>query len=131
MKREIINPWTWQEALGFVHGNKVSDVESTFYLAGQTSCDDNGHSLFPGDMEKQIDQVLNNIAIILQQGGMDFTNVVRLNIYTVDMEKMMQAHDHMTSNLKHRGCQHTGCLLGVTALASPDALVEIEITAVK
>ena len=131
MKREIINPWTWQEALGFVHGNKVTNAESTFYLAGQTASDENGHCLFPGDMEKQIDVVLNNIAAILEQGGMDFSNVVRLNIYTVDMEKMMAAHDHMTSSLKQRNCQHTGCLLGVTALASPGALIEMEVTAVK
>ncbi len=131
MKREIINPWTWQEALGFVHGNKVSNAESTFFLAGQTASDENGHCLHPGDMAKQIDRVLENIATILEQGDMDFSNVMRLNIYTVDMDKMMQAHDHMTSNLKRRGCQHTGCLLGVSALASPGALVEIEITAVK
>ncbi|MBT5484326.1 RidA family protein [Gammaproteobacteria bacterium] len=131
MKREIINPWTWQEALGFVHGNKVSDAESTFFLAGQTACDANGATLFPGDMEKQIDVVLDNIATILEQGGMDFSNVMRLNIYTVDMEKMMAAHDHMSENLKQRGCQHTGCLLGVTGLASPGALIEMEVTAVK
>ncbi len=36
MKREIINPWTWQEALGFVHGNKLENAESLFFLAGQT-----------------------------------------------------------------------------------------------
>jgi len=47
------------------------------------------------------------------------------------MAAMMQAHDHMTANLKQRGCQHTGCLLGVTALASPGALVEMEVTAAR
>lgn len=129
MKREIINPWTWQEALGFVHGNKVSNADSYFFLAGQTASDDNGRCLHPGDMEKQIDQVLDNIGTILEQAGMDFSHVVRLNIYTVHMEKLLQVHDHMASNLKQRGCLHTGCLLGVTALASPGALVEMEVTA--
>ena len=131
MKREIINPWTWQEALGFVHGNKVSDAESVFYLAGQTASDENGHCLYAGDMEKQIDQVLENISTILTQGDMNFSNVVRLNIYTIDMEEILKAHNHMTAGLKQRGCQHTGCLLGVTALASPGAMVEMEVTAVK
>lgn len=130
MERTIVNPWTWQEALGFVHGNKVAGPENIFYLAGQTASDENGHCLFPDDMEKQIDKTLENIAVILEQGGMDFSNVVRLNIYTVDMEKIMQAHDHMVDNLKQRNCRHTGCLLGVSALASPGALVEMEVTAV-
>ncbi|MDG2174848.1 MAG: Rid family hydrolase [Gammaproteobacteria bacterium] len=111
MKREIINPWTWQEALGFVHGNKVSDAESVFYLAGQTASDENGHCLY--------------------KGGMDFSNVMRLNIFTIDMEQILKAHNHMATALKQRGCQHTGCLLGVTALASPGALLEMEVTAVK
>ena len=80
--RTIINPWTWQEALGFVHGNKVSQPQEIFFLAGQTASDDDGHCLHPGDMAKQIDRVLDNIATILAQGGMDFSHVVRLNIYT-------------------------------------------------
>jgi len=131
MNREIINPWTWQEALGFVHGNKVDNAESIFFLAGQTASNENGECLHHGDMEKQIDRVLENIDTILKQGGMDFTNVVRLNIFTTDMGAIMKAHDHMTANLKQRGCQHTGCLLGVTALASPGALVEMEVTAAR
>lgn len=131
MTREIINPWTWQEALGFVHGNKVTGAESVLFLAGQTASDDDGHCLHVGDMEKQIEVVLDNIATILAQGGMDFSDVVRLNIYTVDMPGILAAHDHMTANLKARGCRHTGCLLGVTALASPGALMEMEVTACK
>jgi enamine deaminase RidA (YjgF/YER057c/UK114 family) len=131
MNREIVNPWTWQEALGFVHGNKVDNPGSIFFLAGQTASDDNGHCLFPDDMAKQIDKVLDNIGVILEQGGMDFSHVVRLNIFTVDMNMILAAHDHMTANLAARGCRHTGCLLGVTALASPGALVEMEVTAAK
>ncbi len=131
MKRNIVNPWTWQEALGFVHGNKVDNADSIFFLAGQTASDDNGHCLFPGDMAKQIDQVLDNIGTILEQGGMDFSHVVRLNIFTIDMPAILAAHDHMTANLAARGCRHTGCLLGVTALASPGALVEMEVTAAR
>lgn len=131
MKRTTVNPWTWQEALGFVHGNLVEDAGTVFFLAGQTASDENGHCLHPGDMPGQIDRVLENIGTILGQGGMDFSHVVRLNIYTTDFAAMLAAHDHMVANLKARGCQHTGCLLGVTALASPGALVEMEVTAAR
>lgn len=129
MKRDIINPWIWQEALGFVHANKVSAANSTLYVSGQTASDTNGDCLHPGDMQGQIDQTLNNIATILEQAAMDFTHVVRLNIYTTDLPALLGCHDHMVQALQQRGCRHAGTLLGITALASPGALVEIEVTA--
>ena len=131
MQREIINPWTWQEAYGFVHANKVSGSGELLFLAGQTASDGNGQTLYLGNMPKQIDQVLANIGWILDQAGMDFTHVVRLNIFTVDLPAFMAAHDHMTAVLKKLGCRHAGTLLGVTGLASPGALVEMEVTAAK
>jgi enamine deaminase RidA (YjgF/YER057c/UK114 family) len=129
MKREIINPWKWQEHYGFVHGNKVSDASTTLYVAGQVSVDDNGQLVSPGDMDGQLDQVIANIEQILSQADMSFADVVRLNIYTVDVPMMLASHDHMTELLKARGCRHAGTLVGVTALAMPGALVEIEVTA--
>lgn len=129
MEREIINPWQWQEKYGFVHGNKVSEVTSTLYLAGQIAADSDGECLHPGDMEKQLEQVIANIDSILHQAEMDFTNVVRLVVYTVDVPGLLLAHDHMVALLKAQGCQHAGTLIGVAALSNPDALVEIEATA--
>lgn len=129
MQREIINPWQWQEKYGFVHANKVMDATTTLYLAGQTATDEHGRYAYPDDMARQLDQVVANIETILAQAGMDFSNVVRLNVYTVDLAKMMAAHDHMVELLQSRGCRHVGTLLGVSALAAPDALVEIEVTA--
>lgn len=131
MQREIINPWSWQEAYGFVHGNKVSGSGELLFLAGQTASDENGHTLHEGDMPKQIDQVLANIGRILTDAGMDFSHVVRLNIFTVDLPALMAAHDHMTAALQKLGCRHAGTLLGVTGLAAPGALVEMEVTAAK
>ncbi|MGA0806880.1 MAG: RidA family protein [Pseudohongiellaceae bacterium] len=131
MQREIINPWTWQEAYGFVHGNKVSGSGELLFLSGQTASDAQGHTLHPGDMSRQIDQVLANIGTILGEAGMDFSHVVRLNIFTIDLPALMAAHDHMTAALQRLGCRHAGTLLGVSGLAAPGALVEMEVTAAK
>ena len=27
MEREVVNPWTWQDAFGFVQGNKVGGAD--------------------------------------------------------------------------------------------------------
>ena len=129
MRVEVINPWQWQEHYGFVQGNKVTDAVTTLYIAGQTAADEHGQCLHPGDMGKQLEQVVANIEAVLSGAGMDFTHVVRLNVYTVDMPKMLAAHEHMVGLLRARGCRHVGTLLGVSALADPEALVEIEVTA--
>ena len=129
MQRQIINPWQWQEPYGFVHGNKVEDASTTLYVAGQVAVDDQGNSVHAGDMRGQLEQVIANIETILGQAEMDFSHVVRLNVYTVDMPAMLAAHDHMVALLRERHCRHVGTLLGVAALAAPEALVEIEVTA--
>jgi len=129
MKRAIINPWHWQEKYGFVHGNKVTQADATLYAAGQIAADENGVCLHPGDMKKQLERVIANIESVLRAADMDFSHVVRLNVYTVDMPGILAAHDHMVQLLQSRGCRHVGTLLGVAALADPEALVEIEVTA--
>lgn len=131
MKREVINPWEWQEQYGFVHANKVTDAGTMLYAAGQISVDENGQIVSPGNMQAQLDQVIANIETILTAAGMDFSHVVRLNVFTTDMPRMLAAHDHMAGLLRTRNCQHAGTLVGVTALAHPEALVEIEVTAAR
>lgn len=129
MQRDIINPWTWQDAYGFVHANRITGDAILLFLAGQTASDSDGHTLHEGDMVAQIDAVLTNIGTILQQADMNFTHVVRLNIYTIDLPALMAAHGHLTERLKALGCRHAGTLLGVSGLAAPGALVEMEVTA--
>jgi enamine deaminase RidA (YjgF/YER057c/UK114 family) len=131
MQRESINPWTWQEALGFVHANKVSGSGEILFMSGQTASDANGRTLFPGDMSRQIEQTLANIGTILQQGGMDFSHVVRLNIYTTDLGALLASHDHMVQCMQQLNCTHAGTLLAVSGLAAPGALIEMEVTAAK
>lgn len=131
MKREIINPWRWQEALGFVHANKVTAAEEIVFLSGQTASDKDGNCLYLNDMKGQIEQILGNIEKILQQAGMDFGHVMRLNIFTTDLPGLLNCHDHMVLCLQQRGCKHAGTLLGVSGLASPGALIEMEVTAAK
>lgn len=37
MKRKIINPWLWQDQLGFVQANEFSGFQRVVFCAGQTS----------------------------------------------------------------------------------------------
>jgi enamine deaminase RidA (YjgF/YER057c/UK114 family) len=129
-QRRIINPWTWQDKYGFVQANEVSGAGRTLYCAGITSVDDDGNLMHAGDIRGQIAQALRNIGVVLGQAGFSFADVVRLVVYTTDVDAFMQAHDYFVDLLAKEGCRHAGTLLGVTRLAGPDMLVEIEVTAV-
>ena len=128
MQRRIINPWTWQEKYGFVQANEISGAQRTLFCAGITSADDDGNLLHEGDMRAQIGRALDNIGTVLDQAGFRFSDIMRLNIYTTDMDALLNVHDYITERLGQAGCRHAGTLLGVTRLGAPGMLVEIEVT---
>ena len=47
MERRIINPWTWQDAFGFVQANEVRGVQRVLICSGQTSMDAGGSPAHP------------------------------------------------------------------------------------
>jgi enamine deaminase RidA (YjgF/YER057c/UK114 family) len=63
--------------------------------------------------------------------GFALGDVVRLNYYTTDIDGFLAAYEVVASHLAKAGCQPSSALLGVTRLAFPELLVEIEATAVK
>ena len=42
VKRQVINPWQWQDALGYVQANKVSGISNMLVCSGQGAVDANG-----------------------------------------------------------------------------------------
>lgn len=128
MQRRIINPWTWQDKYGFVQANEISGTQRMLFCAGITSADDDGNLLYEGDMRAQVGRALDNIGTVLDQSGFQFSDIMRLNIYTTDMDALLEVHDYITERLGSAGCRHAGTLLGVNRLAAPGMLVEIEVT---
>ena len=129
-KRAIVNPWTWQDRFAFVHANVISDGRRVAYCAGQTSTDADGNAIHKGDMASQIEQALANVETVLGEAGMALSDVVRLNYYVTDVDAFLQVGETLKAALASAGCRPASTLLGVTRLASPDFLVEIEATAI-
>ena len=129
MATQVINPWTWQEQYGFVHGNVVPADARTVYVAGQAAVDGEGNPILAGDMVAQVDASLDNIEAVLREAGMTLANVVRLNIYTTDVDAFFGAHPTLVKRLDAAGCKPASTLLGVARLAFPEMLVELEATA--
>ena len=131
MEQKNINPWQWQNELGFSQALEVSEAQRTLYCAGQLSTDAEGKLVHEGNIRAQINQAFDNLGAVLAAAGFSLSNVVRLNYYTTDVDRFLAAHDAVTSRLKDAGCQPASTLLGVARLAFPEQLVEIEATAVK
>ncbi len=130
MEQRTINPWKWQDQYGFSQGVEVSNASRVLYCAGQASVDDMGKPVHAGDMRKQIEQAFRNLETVLKAAGFGLANVVRLNYYTTDVEGFLGASDIVASRLTQAACQPPGTLLGVSKLAFPGLLIEIEATAV-
>jgi enamine deaminase RidA (YjgF/YER057c/UK114 family) len=125
-----VNPWKWQEALGFSHGALVTEGQRVLYCAGQTSVDANGAPLHAGNMQAQFDQAMKNLETVLRDSGMSLANLVRLNYYVTDMKGFLGISGHVAARMAAAKIAPPGTLLGVNALFSPEILIEIEATAV-
>ena len=130
MSAEVVNPWTWQEPYGFVHGNLAPGGARTLYIAGQASVDGEGNPVHEGDMIAQVRQSFENVEAVCREAGMTLQNVVRINFYTTDIDAFFEAHDLLVERYAESGCKPVSTLLGVTRLAFPQMLVELEATAV-
>ncbi len=131
MGQRNINPWKWQDALAFSQAVEVSNATRTLYVAGQASVDERGAAVHVGDMRKQMEQAFRNLETVLHAAGFTLANVVRLNYYTTDMDAFFAAHDVVIGTLKKAGCQPPGTLLGISKLAFPGLMIEMEATAAK
>lgn len=130
MKRTAVNPWPWSLQLGFNQAELVEGYTQVLVCAGQTAMDAEGKPQHVGDMRAQIAMALDNVEAVLAQGGMSLANVVRFNMYTTDVDEFFANYDVITERTAAAGITPPGTLLGVTRLAFPELLVELEATAV-
>jgi enamine deaminase RidA (YjgF/YER057c/UK114 family) len=129
MERRIVNPWTWQDARGFVQGHEVQGAERTLYCAGIVSVDEDGRPLHEGDMRAQALQAYENLETLLTLAGYTWADVVRLNTYVTDVDAYMGAVPAIRERLAGAGGRWAATLLGVARLAAPALLIELEATA--
>ena len=131
MEQRKVNPWKWQDQYGFSQAIEVTGGERVAYCAGQTSSDSDGETLHGDDMGAQCRQAFDNLETVLEHAGMTLANVVRLNYYVTDVDRFFaEGVQIVGERLAGAGIQPAGTLLGVSRLAYPDLLIELEATAV-
>ncbi|MFF5075847.1 RidA family protein [Actinoplanes sp. NPDC000266] len=106
-----------------------SNTSETLFCSGQTATDPDGRPQHEGDMAAQLALTLDNLEAVLTKAGMSLANLVRLTVYTTDVDQLLSHYNVLTRRLAAAGATPPTTMLGVTRLAIPTQLIELEATA--
>ena len=132
MPREAINPSSMYKSTHFVFSHAAKAQEGVvLHCAGQVAWNSEGEVVGVGDLAAQTEQVLQNLKTVLAESGAGPDDVVRMRTYVVDhtpdkLEVVCGAISAFYGDAEPA----PNTLVGVQALALPDFLIEIEVTAV-
>lgn len=114
MKRTPVNPWAWSLKLGYNQAEIITDTSRQLICAGQTAVDAAGNPQHPNDMRGQIRLALDNLEAVLSGADMGLSNIIRLGIFTTDVEEALKNFDLLGRRFGPIQCAPPMTLLGVT-----------------
>ena len=121
-----VNPSPWSLKLGFDQAQLVEGHSRELICSGQDAVDADGNAQHPGDMAAQLGLSLDNLEAVLTGAGMSLANVVRLNVYTTDVDALFQHFTILQERFAGAGERYATTVLGVARLALPELLVMLE-----
>ena len=125
LEKEFLNPvgTSFSNVVTVSHGGI-----KTIHISGQVGFAGNE---VPEDFGQQVENAFANLRQELANAGADFTDIVKTNIYIVnlDSEKLAAYSSIRTQHFPQEN-PPASTLVGVSALVFPNLLVEIEATAV-
>jgi enamine deaminase RidA (YjgF/YER057c/UK114 family) len=130
MERWSINPVPWSLKLGFDQAVLIEGPQRQLVCGGQDSVDPDGNPQHPGDMAAQLELSLDNLEAVLAAADMTLANVVRLNVYTTDLDELVKHWSSLVGRFGNSEARFATSLLEVARLFTPALLVMLEATAV-
>ena len=125
MKRQNIRSGSpWEDKMGYCRAVRIGNI---IEVSGTVAIVD-GKIVKKDDIYAQTHNILTRIADVLAEAGASMSDVVRTRMFTTDIsrwEEIAKAHGAVFGEIKP-----TTGIYEVSALISPDYLIEIEFTAV-
>ena len=126
--RELVNPPELHPAPGFSH-IAIATGTKVVHFAGQVALDPQFRIVGGADLGEQTKAAMRNLEVALRAAGVSWSDVVRRTVYTLqptEYETITAAIDEITGGAEHPA----QTIVGITGLAVPGLLIEIECTAV-
>jgi enamine deaminase RidA (YjgF/YER057c/UK114 family) len=126
--QRVLQPPSWPRPSGYANG--IAATGETIFLAGQIGWD--AERRFAAGLPDQVRQALTNIATLLGETGAGPQHIVRLTWYITDLKAYRASLRQIGAAYRAVMGRHfpTMSVIGVSELVEPEALVEIEATAV-
>ena len=122
---ERINPEGMTQPTAYHHVVRAGNL---LFIAGQVALDGEGTLVGADDMRAQVRQVLENLKTVLTSQNANFSNIVKINIFTTDIDAFREAADVRGTYFQCSPPASTR--VQIERLAQPEFLVEIEAIAV-
>ncbi|HEX6105138.1 MAG TPA: SDR family NAD(P)-dependent oxidoreductase [Gemmatimonadales bacterium] len=127
----IINPEELGAPRGWSNGMLAAAGGRVLFIAGQTARDASGQ-VAAADFVPQFDRALGNVLAVLRGAGGEPADIGRFTIYVTDMAQYRASLGPLGAAYRRRMGKHfpAMALVEVKSLVDPNAVVEIEATAV-
>jgi enamine deaminase RidA (YjgF/YER057c/UK114 family) len=129
LQTRFLNPDGLNKPAGYTHV-VITEPRKLAYISGQVAWGAKGEILGKGDFRVQVTKALENLKIALTAAGATMDDLIKVNYYVVNL-KPDQVRTIRDVRSKYFSAEHppASTLVGVTALAQEDFMIEIEAVA--
>jgi reactive intermediate/imine deaminase len=124
----FVNPPALSRPFGYSHVAEVSGGK-TIYISGQVALDQSGALIGPDDLRAQAQQVFTNLKAALEAVGADFSAVVKLTYFLLDISQIQMVRE-VRDQFVNVQQPPASSAVEVRRLFRDDVLIEIEAIAV-
>lgn len=125
MTKRIIQPSSIPDPRPRYSQGILANAGRLLFIAGQTSVDASGAIVGKGDIEKQTEQVFENVGAVLREAGASFEHLVMTRTYLTDISQRA-AFQRIRTKYFNASWPPASTLVVVKSLANEDLLIEIE-----